>query len=315
MNDLSLLNYWNYLNYTLLSHSNKFQEISLFRQYFLREINFITSLFKFANWTRSKLHIFLIRLSRRDEDVCGRHHPCGRIGAKRKFGYVRRRRSVQKRVDTVMRGWREGKIGDRFGNSEPVRNVVSQFSWPVPPNAADFHLGPSSVSAPVCVPAVGKYTLFHPPGSGRSSSPSSFSPPGPSSRTLHTPRCLLVAPTTTVIIIRSSDRATRSPRSPSGCFPPSFPAPLAVSHDPHPIHGAGPGIGRCVKDYARGFNWWITLSSWFAVALIFDAAPHYAPATVLPLNDPRVSALGYKDTFHLLQIYITYVWEFKKNCE
>lgn len=24
-----------------------------------------------------------------------------------------------------------------------------------------------------------------------------------------------------------------------------------------------------VKDYVRGFNWWITLSSWFAVALIF----------------------------------------------
>ncbi|CAL1677295.1 unnamed protein product [Lasius platythorax] len=53
---------------------------------------------------------------------------------------------------------------DRFGNSEPVRNVVRQFSWPVPPNAADFHLGPSSVpGAYRCVLAAGKYTLFHPP--------------------------------------------------------------------------------------------------------------------------------------------------------
>jgi len=31
-------------------------------------------------------------------------------------------------------------MGDRFGDSEPVRNVVRQFSWPVPPNAVDFHL-------------------------------------------------------------------------------------------------------------------------------------------------------------------------------
>lgn len=35
-----------------------------------------------------------------------------------------------------------------------------------------------SAGAYRCVLAVGKYTLFHPPGSGRSSS---FSPPGPSS--------------------------------------------------------------------------------------------------------------------------------------
>ena len=35
---------------------------------------------------------------------------------------------------------------------------------------------------------------------------------------------------------------------------------------------------RYVKDYARGFNWWITLSPWFALALIFGVACLHLPS-------------------------------------
>jgi len=69
---------------------------------------------------RRKLHAFLIYLSR-----SRRATKLGLAGPDRKCG-------VQKGP--------AGAMGDRFGDSEPVRNVVRQFSWPVPPNAVDFHL-------------------------------------------------------------------------------------------------------------------------------------------------------------------------------
>lgn len=49
------------------------------------------------------------------------------------------------------------------------------------------------------------------------------------------------------------------------------------------------------------------------MALIFDAAPQCAPATVLPSNDPCVSALGYKEySFHPIRWNITYDGETRK---
>lgn len=131
------------------------------------------------------------------------------------------------------KGWcgTEGTTGDRFGNSEPVRNVVRQFSWPVPPNTVDFHLGPSSVSARTDV----YWRWVNTPFSIPLEADASFVLLSAWSITVYPrapPRRFLAAPTTTVIIIRSSDRATRSLLV-LHC-PSSLPFhPLLVSHDPH----------------------------------------------------------------------------------
>lgn len=98
-------------------------------------------------------------------------------------------------------------------------------------SASEYRRFPSrsvlSVGAYRCVLAVGKYTLFHPPWKRTLRRPLRLVHHRVSPRT---PRRLLAAPTTTVIIIRSSDRATRSLSSLSAAHLPFH--PLLVSHDP-----------------------------------------------------------------------------------
>lgn len=141
---------------------------------------------------------------------------------------VRRRRTIQK-----------GMVWHRRDDRRSVRQFRARAKCCQAiflASASEYRRFPSrsvlSVDAYRCVLAVGKYTLFHPPGSGRFVRPSL--------RLVHhhvyprapPPRRFLAAPTTTVIIIRSSDRAaTRSLLV--FCCPSSLPFhPLLVSHDP-----------------------------------------------------------------------------------